>query len=63
MFASMDKVKEIKKHYSRGRTILYDNVPDDVWMKIQQHVLLIKEKTHRGKVGMSQAITKLIRKS
>ena len=56
-----DSINKIKKHYQRGRVILYDRVPDDVWIKIQSTILQIKEKSKRGKVGMSEAITKLIR--
>lgn len=56
-----DSINEIKKHYQRGRVIFYDRVPDDVWIKIQSTILQIKEKSKRGKVGMSEAITKLIR--
>ena len=54
---------EEKKSYDRGRQILYDRVPDDVWDKIQVMILKIKQQTGRGKVSMSQAITKLIREA
>lgn len=50
-----------EKKYDRGRQIHYDHVPDDVYKKIQEELLAIKLKGKRGKVSMSEAITKLIR--
>jgi hypothetical protein len=47
--------------YNRGRVILYDRVPDDVYQKILEIQTHIKLKTKRGKVSMSDAITNLIR--
>ena len=46
---------------NRGRQIHYDHVPDDVWDKIQLTIWKVKQQTRRGKVSMSEAITKLIR--
>lgn len=51
------------KPTNRGRQIHYDHVPDDVFDKILATQLEIKRNTKRGKVSMSEAITKLIRKS
>lgn len=50
-----------KTKYDRGRVILYDRVPDDVYNKILETQTEIKKKTKRGKVSMSDAITKLIK--
>jgi hypothetical protein len=55
------KKTDKKIGYERGRQILYDRVPDDVFEKIQFMILEIKKQTGRGQVGMSEAITKLIR--
>jgi len=51
------------KTYNRGRQIHYDNVPDDVFELVLSEQAEIKKKSKRGKVSMSQAITKLIRKA
>lgn len=50
-----------KVKYDRGRQIHYDRIPDDVYDKILEVQKEIKKKTKRGKVSMSDAITKLIR--
>lgn len=52
-----------KKVYNRGRQIHYDHVPDDVYDKILEAQAEIKKKSRRGKVSMSEAITKLIRQN
>lgn len=48
---------------ARGRVIYYDRVPDDVMTKIQDVQIEIMRKTGRARVSVSEAITKLIRKS
>lgn len=49
--------------HNRGRQIHYDQVPDDVYKKILEIQAHIKQKTLRGRVSVSAAITKLIRAS
>lgn len=56
-------MEEQKSESKRGKVIFYDRVPQDVFVKIQQTIFEIKTKTKRGKVSMSEAITKLIRKA
>lgn len=51
------------KKYDRGYIITYDRVPKDVLEKILDTQTEIKKTTKRGKVSMSDAITKLIRRN
>lgn len=52
-----------KNKYDRGRVITYDRVPDDVLEKILDTQTEIKKNKKRGKVSMSEAITKLIKQT
>lgn len=61
MFVIMASKKSSIEKKSRGRTILYDNVPDDAYDKILDMQTTIKKKTKRAKVSISQAITKIVR--
>lgn len=57
----LSMTKKVSTKYNRGRVILYDRVPDDVYQKILEIQMHIKKKAQRGKVSMSDAITKIIR--
>ena len=45
----------------RGKTILYDQIPDDAFDKIIEIQAHLKKKSKVGRVSLSTAITKLIR--
>jgi len=59
----MTAIMANQKRSNRGKVITYDRVPEDVFDKIQLAILEIKTRTKRGRVSMSEAITKLIRKA